>query len=80
MDSGLEALRQGGYGPAQAASLYWKPWGFRLEQLQPRVHIWHGEDDLNAPFGSNGKVFAWPQALFEKPGCRPARPNRHPLI
>jgi pimeloyl-ACP methyl ester carboxylesterase len=58
MDSGLEALRQGGYGPAQAASLYWKPWGFRLEEIQPRVHIWHGEDDLNAPFGSHGKVFA----------------------
>ena len=58
MDSGLEALRQGGYGPAQAASLYWKPWGFRLEDIHTKVHVWHGEEDLNAPFTPHGKAFA----------------------
>jgi pimeloyl-ACP methyl ester carboxylesterase len=58
MAGGAEALRQGGLGPAEAAALYWKPWGFRLEDIRTKVHIWHGEEDLNAPFAAHGKVFA----------------------
>jgi pimeloyl-ACP methyl ester carboxylesterase len=58
MDGGLEALRQGGYGPAYAAALYWKPWGFRLEDIHSKVHVWHGEQDLNAPISAHGKVLA----------------------
>jgi pimeloyl-ACP methyl ester carboxylesterase len=58
MDGGAEALRQGGLGPAEAAALYWKPWGFRLEDIQTRVHTWHGEEDVNAPFAAHGKVLA----------------------
>jgi pimeloyl-ACP methyl ester carboxylesterase len=58
MDGGAEAIRQGGLGPAEAAALYWKPWGFRLEDIQMKVHVWHGEDDLNAPFAAHGKVLA----------------------
>jgi pimeloyl-ACP methyl ester carboxylesterase len=58
MAGGAEALRQGGLGPAEAAALYWKPWGFRLEDIQTKVHVWHGEEDLNAPFAAHGKVFA----------------------
>jgi pimeloyl-ACP methyl ester carboxylesterase len=58
MDSGAEALRQGGLGPAQAGALYWKPWGFRLEDIQIPVRIWHGEADLNAPFAAHGRVLA----------------------
>jgi len=58
MDGGLEALRQGGLGPAEAASLYWKPWGFRLKDIRAKVHVWHGEADLNAPFGAHGKLLA----------------------
>jgi pimeloyl-ACP methyl ester carboxylesterase len=58
MDGGTEALRQGGLGPAEAAALYWKPWGFRLEDIHMKVHVWHGEDDLNAPFAAHGKVLA----------------------
>jgi len=58
MEGGLEALRQGGLGPAEAAALYWKPWGFRLEDIRAKVYIWHGEDDLNAPFATHGKVMA----------------------
>jgi len=58
MDSGAEALRQGGLGPAQAGVLYWKPWGFRLEDIRVKVRVWHGEDDLNAPFAAHGKVLA----------------------
>jgi pimeloyl-ACP methyl ester carboxylesterase len=58
LESGLEALRQGGYGPAYEASLYWKPWGFRLEDISIKVHVWHGEDDSNAPMAAHGKVLA----------------------
>jgi pimeloyl-ACP methyl ester carboxylesterase len=58
MDGGAEAIRQGGLGPAEAGALYWKPWGFRLEDIQTKVHVWHGESDLNAPFAAHGKVLA----------------------
>ncbi|RPI83229.1 MAG: alpha/beta hydrolase [Chloroflexi bacterium] len=58
MDGGVEALRQGGLGPAEAAALYWKPWGFDLKDIRTKVHLWHGEDDLNAPFAAHGKVLA----------------------
>jgi len=58
MDGGAEAIRQGGLGPAEAGALYWKPWGFRLEDIRMKVHIWHGEADLNAPFAAHGKVLA----------------------
>jgi pimeloyl-ACP methyl ester carboxylesterase len=58
MDAGAEALRQGGLGPAEAGALYWKPWGFRLEDIHAKVHVWHGEDDLNAPFAAHGTMLA----------------------
>jgi pimeloyl-ACP methyl ester carboxylesterase len=58
LDGGAEALRQGGLGPAEAGALYWKPWGFRLEDIRTKVHVWHGEDDLNAPFAAHGKLLA----------------------
>jgi pimeloyl-ACP methyl ester carboxylesterase len=58
MDGGAEAIRQGGLGPAEAAALYWKPWGFRLEDIHTKVHVWHGEEDLNAPFAAHGNVLA----------------------
>jgi pimeloyl-ACP methyl ester carboxylesterase len=58
LDGGVEALRQGGLGPAEAGALYWKPWGFRLEDIHTKVHVWHGEEDLNAPFAAHGKVLA----------------------
>lgn len=58
MDGGAEAICQGGLGPAEAGALYWKPWGFRLEDIQMKVHVWHGESDLNAPFATHGKVLA----------------------
>jgi pimeloyl-ACP methyl ester carboxylesterase len=58
LDSGVEAIRQGGLGPAEAAALYWKPWGFRLEDIRTKVYTWHGEADLNAPFAAHGNVLA----------------------
>jgi pimeloyl-ACP methyl ester carboxylesterase len=58
MDGGAEALRGGGLGPAEAGALYWKLWGYRLEDIRTKVHVWHGEADLNAPFAVHGKVLA----------------------
>ena len=58
MDGGTEALRQGGLGPAEAGALYWRPWGFHLEDIRMKVHVWHGEADINAPFEAHGKVLA----------------------
>jgi pimeloyl-ACP methyl ester carboxylesterase len=58
MAGGLEAIRQGGYGPAYDASLYWKPWGFRLTDIRIPVRVWHGEDDLNAPCEAHGRHLA----------------------
>jgi pimeloyl-ACP methyl ester carboxylesterase len=26
-----------------------RPWGFRLEEIAVPVHLWHGQDDRNAP-------------------------------
>jgi pimeloyl-ACP methyl ester carboxylesterase len=58
LEGGAEALRQGGLGPAEAAALYWKPWGFRLEDIHAKVHVWHGDEDLNAPTAAHGRVLA----------------------
>jgi pimeloyl-ACP methyl ester carboxylesterase len=58
MDGGAEALKGGGLGPAEAAALYWKPWGFQLQDIRTKVHVWHGEADLNAPFAAHGKFLA----------------------
>ncbi len=58
LDGGVEALRQGGLGVAEAGALYWKPWGFRLEDIRTKVCIWHGEEDVNAPFASHGRMLA----------------------
>jgi pimeloyl-ACP methyl ester carboxylesterase len=31
------------------ASLYARPWGFRLEDIRTRVFVWHGEADVQCP-------------------------------
>jgi pimeloyl-ACP methyl ester carboxylesterase len=48
-DSLSEAFRSGSRGPAWEMGLYARPWGFRLEEIRTPVHLWHGEDDANAP-------------------------------
>jgi pimeloyl-ACP methyl ester carboxylesterase len=42
---------------AQDFSLFTKDWGFRLEDITPRVHVWHGDDDHNVPI-SHGRLQA----------------------
>jgi pimeloyl-ACP methyl ester carboxylesterase len=44
-----EAFRRGSRGPAWELGLYARPWGFRVEDIRTRVHLWHGEQDANAP-------------------------------
>lgn len=65
LNGGAEAIRQGGLGPAEAGALYWKPWGFRLEDIHTKVHVWHGEEDLNAPFAAHGQVLGQRLPLVE---------------
>jgi pimeloyl-ACP methyl ester carboxylesterase len=44
-----EAFRSGVGGANRDAALYAKPWGFRLEEINAPVHLWHGEQDANVP-------------------------------
>jgi pimeloyl-ACP methyl ester carboxylesterase len=44
-----EAFRSGGRGSAWEMGLYARPWGFRLDEIGTPVHLWHGEQDANAP-------------------------------
>jgi pimeloyl-ACP methyl ester carboxylesterase len=48
-DSLSEAFRSGSRGPAWEMGLYARPWGFRLDEIRTPVHLWHGEQDANAP-------------------------------
>jgi len=44
-----EGYLQGGDGPALDDILINKPWGFRLEDIVPRIDVWQGEVDQNVP-------------------------------
>jgi pimeloyl-ACP methyl ester carboxylesterase len=44
-----EAFRQGIAGICHEAELYTQPWGFRLEDITAKIHLWHGEQDENVP-------------------------------
>lgn len=59
-----EAFRGGSRGPAWEMGLYTRPWGFPLEEIRVPVHLWHGEEDVNAPI-SMGRYLA-----TSIPGCR----------
>jgi pimeloyl-ACP methyl ester carboxylesterase len=49
VESLSEAFRSGSRGPAWEMGLYARPWGFRLQDIRTPVHLWHGEQDANAP-------------------------------
>ena len=49
IDTIQEAFRSGTRGVALDYALSMKPWGFRLEDIQIEVHLWHGEDDTVVP-------------------------------
>ena len=44
-----EALRSGIDGLDRDAKLYARPWGFQLQDITTKVHLWHGEPDINVP-------------------------------
>lgn len=45
----FEPFHQGSKGVVQEAALVSKPWGFRFEDIESRVTIWHGAKDTSAP-------------------------------
>ena len=52
-----EGFRTGSKGVAQDDILVNKEWGFDLTGITPRIEVWHGEADVNVPFGA-GKYLA----------------------
>lgn len=42
-----EAFRSGIGGIHLESALYARPWGFRLQEITAKVHLWHGEQDKN---------------------------------
>ncbi|MCC7075639.1 MAG: alpha/beta hydrolase [Acidimicrobiia bacterium] len=44
-----EALRQGVSGMAADSRCFVQPWGFRLEDCEVPIHLWHGDADRNVP-------------------------------
>lgn len=44
-----EAIRTGGQGIVFDLRALWRPWGFRVEDIQAKVYLWHGEEDNLAP-------------------------------
>ena len=46
-DDIAEAFRHGSRGAAWELSLLTRPWGFRPEEIQMEVHLWHGEADVS---------------------------------
>jgi len=47
-----ESYRNGAAGQAWEAKTLVRPWGFRLQDVEIPVHIWHGEADVNNPLQS----------------------------
>ena len=49
IDTVREAFRSGIGGANQEATLYTRPWRFRLQDITTEIHLWHGELDLSVP-------------------------------
>ena len=75
-----EALRSGIGGVNQEATLYTRPWRFRLKDITTEVHLWHGELDLNVPVSVGHYVAnAIPSchAVFLKDEAHISLPHNH---
>jgi pimeloyl-ACP methyl ester carboxylesterase len=57
IDSYRRAPSTSALAAAQEFSLFAGDWGFRLEDITPPVHIWHGDEDRNVPI-SHGRLQA----------------------
>ena len=49
MASYAEATRNGIQGYAWEVQILAQPWGFRLEDIETRIDLWHGEEDTSTP-------------------------------
>jgi len=56
LESWREAFRSGVDGVQQDASIYTRPWGFRLQDVTAAIHLWHGEEDDNVPVSAGHYV------------------------
>lgn len=50
VDSVRESFRQGSDGPAYDSLLRYQDWGFELSNITFPIHIFHGVDDISAPY------------------------------
>jgi len=44
-----DAMQHGARGALEDLRLYTSPWGIPLHEIQPAVHLWHGESDGTVP-------------------------------
>lgn len=49
LSSFREAFRQSAAGPAHDLVLLASPWGFRMEDIDVPIHLWHGTEDRTVP-------------------------------
>ncbi|NER51909.1 MAG: alpha/beta hydrolase [Symploca sp. SIO1A3] len=65
-----ESFHQGSEGPAYDALLRYQDWGFDLAEIEFPIQIFHGTDDISAPYSfaaykhrhlPNSKLHAYPQ-------------------
>lgn len=49
-DDIAEGFRQGVQGPADDAIILYGEWGFGVEEIEIKVHLFHGEEDRFAPY------------------------------
>jgi pimeloyl-ACP methyl ester carboxylesterase len=45
----VEAYRNGAQGAFWEVVTLATPWGFRLEDIHKKIHLWHGEEDTTVP-------------------------------
>ncbi len=45
----VEAYRNGAQGAFWEVVTLASPWGFRLEDINKKIHLWHGEEDTTVP-------------------------------
>ena len=44
-----EAFRAGPWGCIWETVMLVRPWGFRLEDITIKIHLWQGDKDVNVP-------------------------------
>lgn len=49
MEAAIEAFHRVLRGAKLEIKLYARSWGFEPQQISKKVHLWHGELDINSP-------------------------------